>query len=76
MMNSIDVADSGLNESSTGYINFYLQKSNPIFANIKKKNEVSALFVNETRTFNNQTSEWETIMNKVLMIGAVAQVRS
>lgn len=74
MIDSIQVADSKWNESSTGNINFYLQKNDPIYANIKKKNEVSALFSNETTQFNNETSQVETIGHRVLITGYVAQV--
>lgn len=76
MIDSIQVADSKWNESSTGYINFYLQKNDPIYANIKKKNEVSALFSNETTQFNNETSQVETIGHRVLITGYVAQVNN
>lgn len=68
------MADSPINGSSTGDITFYLQKSEPMYANIVKKNEVSAMFINETKEFNNATSEWDTIQNKVLITGYVAQV--
>lgn len=74
MIDSIKVADSKLNETSTGNINFYLQKNDPIYANIKKKNEVSAFFSNQTTRFNNETSQVEIIGNRVLITGYVAQV--
>lgn len=75
MIDTIQIADSKWNESSTGDINFYMQKNDPIFANIKKKNEVSALFSNETTRFNNETSQFETIGHRVLITGFVAQVK-
>lgn len=76
MIDVIQVADSKLNGSSTGNVNFYLQKNDPIFANIKKKNEVSALFSNETTQLNNETSQIETIGHRVLITGFVAQVNA
>lgn len=74
MVDTIKVADSTLNGTSTGNVNFYLQKNDPIFANIKKKNEVSAFFSNETTQFNNETSQFETIGNRVMIAGFVSQV--
>lgn len=74
MIDSIQVADSKWNETSTGNVNFYLQKSDPLYANIKKKNEVSALFSNQTTQFNNETSQMETVGYRVLVTGFVAQV--
>lgn len=74
MIDSIQVADSKWNASSTGNVNFYLQKNDPIYANIKKKNEVSALFSNETIQMNNETSEVEKVGHRVLITGFVAQV--
>lgn len=75
VVDKFQVADSVLNESSTGHINFYIQKNNPVFANIKKKNEVSAMFSNETKQFNNETSEWEVNGNRIFITGYIAQVR-
>lgn len=75
MIDSIKVADSKFNETSTGDVNFYLQKNDPLFANIKKKNSVSAMFSNETTQFNNETSQMETTGYRVLVTGMVAQVR-
>lgn len=74
MIDSIQVADSKWNASSTGNVNFYLQKNDPIYANIKKKNEVSALFSNETTQVNNETSQVEKVGHRVLITGFVAQV--
>lgn len=74
IIDKFQVADSEWNATSTGDVNFYLQKNNPVFANIKKKNEVSAMFSNETRIFNNETSEWETSGKRVFLTGFVAQV--
>lgn len=73
-IDSMQVADSKWNESSTGYVLFYLQKNDPLFANIKKKNEVSALFSNETKQFNDETSQMEIVGHRVLVTGYVAQV--
>lgn len=75
VIDKFQVSDSVLNESSTGHINFYLQKNNPVFINIKKKNEVSAMFSNETKQFNNETSEWEVIGNRIFVTGYIGQVR-
>lgn len=75
MIDSVKVADSTINGSSTGYVNFYLQKNDKLFANIKKKNEVSAFFSNETTQFNNETSQYETIGNRVMITGYVSQVK-
>lgn len=74
MIESMQVADSKWNESSTGHVSFYMQKSDPVFANIKKKNQVSALFSNETQQFNNETSQMEKTGYRVLITGFVAQV--
>lgn len=74
MVDLIPIADSKLNESSTGDINFLLQKNDQVYVNIKKKNEVSATFSNQTQTFNNQTSTFETSGYKVIVTGYVAQV--
>lgn len=74
VIDKFQVADSVLNESSTGHINFFIQKDNPVFANIKKKNEVSAMFSNETKQFNNETSVWEVNGNRIFIVGYVAQV--
>lgn len=74
MVDILPFADSKLNESSTGDINFLLQKNNPVFANIKKKNEVSATFSNQTQFFNNETSTLESSGYKVIITGYVAQV--
>lgn len=76
MVDTIKVADSKWNETSTGDVNFYLQKSDPLFANIKKKNSVSAIFTNETTQFNNETQEVDTVGYRVLITGSVAQVSS
>lgn len=76
MIDSIKVADSKWNETSTGDVNFFLQKSDPLFANIKKKNEVSAIFTNETTQFNNETQEIDTVGYRVLVTGSVAQVKN
>lgn len=75
MIDTVNVADSKLNETSTGEVFFYLQKNDPIFANIKKKNPVTAIFSNETTQFNNETSEMESSGFQVLITGFVAQVR-
>lgn len=75
MVDSLDVADSKWNESSTGNINFYLQKSDPLFANIKKKNAVSVIFSNETTQYNNETAQIDTLGYRVLITGSVAQVK-
>lgn len=75
MIDTVKVADSKLNESSTGVLNFYLQKNDPIYANIKKKNEVSAFLSNETTTFNNETSQYETTGHRVMITGFIAQVK-
>lgn len=74
IIDSINVADSKWNESSTGDVNFYMQKSDPLFANIKKKNEVSAIFSNETTQYNNETQQIDTVGYRVLVTGSVAQV--
>lgn len=74
MIDKINIADSKLNESSTGNVNFYLQKNDPLFANVKKKNVVSAIFSNETQQYNNETSQMETTGYRVLITGFVAQV--
>lgn len=74
VIDKFQVADSEFNASSTGDINFYLQKNKPFFANIKKKNEVTAMFTNETKLFNNETSEWEPSGHRVFITGFVAQV--
>lgn len=74
MVDILPIADSNFNESSTGNINFLLQKNNPLFANIKKKNEISAVFSNQTQSFNNETSTFETTGYKVIITGYVAQV--
>lgn len=76
MIDSIKVADSKWNETSTGDVNFYLQKSDPLFANIKKKNEVSAIFTNETTQYNNETQQIDTVGYRVLVTGSVAQVNN
>lgn len=75
MIDLINVADSKFNETSTGNVDFYLQKNDPLYANIKKKNDVSALFSNQTTQFNNETSQMETTGYRVLVTGTVAQVR-
>lgn len=74
MVDILPFADSKRNESSTGDINFLLQKNNPVFANIKKKNAVSATFSNETQSFNNETLTLESAGYKVIITGYVAQV--
>ncbi|XP_031624507.1 uncharacterized protein LOC116341532 isoform X1 [Contarinia nasturtii] len=74
MIDLIQVADSKWNETSTGFVNFYLQKSDPIYENIKKKKEVSASFSNETTQFNNETSQMETVGYRVLVTGYVVQI--
>lgn len=74
VIDKFQVADSEWNTTSTGDINFYLQKNNPVFANIKKKNEVSAMFSNETRLYNNETEQWEPTGHRVFITGFVAQV--
>lgn len=75
MVDSINIADSKWNESSTGNINFYLQKSDPLFANLKKKNAVSAIFSNETKRYNNETEQMDAVGYRVLVTGSVAQVK-
>lgn len=74
MVDILPIADSKLNESSSGDINFLLQKSNPLFANIKKKNEISAIFSNQTQSFDNATSTFQSAGYKVIITGYVAQV--
>lgn len=74
MINKINIADSKLNETSTGAVIFYLQKNDPIYANIKKKSPVSAFFSNETAQYNNETSQVETTGYRVFVTGFVAQV--
>lgn len=74
MFDTIPVADSVFNATSTGDVKFFMQKSNPIFANLKKKNEVSATFSNQTETFDSETSTTESTGYKVMIIGYVAQV--
>lgn len=76
MVDSINVGDSKWNESSTGDINFYLQKSDPLFANIKKKNLVSVFFSNETTKYNNETEQVDTVGYRVLVTGSVSQVKN
>lgn len=75
MIDTLQVADSKWNASSTGNIDFYLQKNDPLYANIKKKNEGSALFSNQTTSFNNETSRMETVGYRVLITGYVAKVK-
>lgn len=74
MVDILPIADSKLNETSTGDINFLLQKSNPLFANIKKKNEISAIFSNQTQSFDNATSTFQSAGYKIIITGYVAQV--
>lgn len=74
MVDTIDVADSKWNASSTGDINFYLQKSDPLFVNLKKKNAVSVIFSNETTKYNNETEQVDTVGYRVLVTGSVAQI--
>lgn len=74
MIDSMKVADSKWNETSTGDVNFYLQKSDSLFANIKKKNTVSAIFSNETTQYNDETSQIEMVGYRVLVTGSVGQV--
>lgn len=74
MVDILPIADSKPNESSTGDINFLLQKSNPLFNNIKKKNEISAIFSNQTQDFDDTTSAFQSAGYKVIITGYVAQV--
>lgn len=74
MFDMIPVADSVFNATSTGDVKFFMQKSNPIFANIKKKNEVSATFSNQTENVDTETSTSTLVGYKVMVTGYVAQV--
>lgn len=74
MVTKLSMADSPLNELSTGNIYFGLRKTEPVYYDLRRKNKLTAFFSDESDRSTMPIPDVST--NYVYLIGYVAQVRT
>lgn len=76
MVNVVSVADSKIGSKSTGDVYFYVLKVDPMFADLKYANKITALFSNEQDLACSKRGldAMEPTCSRVMMTGYVAQV--
>lgn len=75
-VNVVSVADSVRGEKSTGDIYFYVLKVDPLFADLKHENKITALFSDEQSLGCSKRGldPMEPTCSRIMITGHVAQV--